>query len=147
DGGGGGGSVALSPDGKGLATIRAGGSVGLWGVATGNQLRRVDAQGPNGAGLFRLLFSPDGKILGGMEDRAVVLWSTANGRQLYRIENQGTLSSEGMMVWESAAFSADGRLVATVGPNNIINLWETATGKQVRQYKGHQGWGSALAFC
>jgi WD40 repeat protein len=46
----------------------------------------------------------------------------------------------------SAAFSPDGKLLASVGNDNLIRLWDPATGKEVRQLKGHTGGVQAVVF-
>jgi dipeptidyl aminopeptidase/acylaminoacyl peptidase len=138
-------TIALSADGQTLAALTGPNSLTLHDLSTGQQ-RRVELAGQRDGSLFRLFFSPNGKVLAGLENDSVILWATGNGRQFCRIEGQGMHSSEGMMVWESAVFSPDGRLLATVGRDNVINLWEASTGKPIRSFKGHQGWGTALAF-
>jgi hypothetical protein len=44
------------------------------------------------------------------------------------------------------AFSPDGGLVATGGKDNVIVLWEAATGGEVRVFRGHAGPVRSLAF-
>src|SRR5262249_10317947 len=71
----------------------------------------------------------------------------ATGRLLHRLDGLGVISRpEGMMIWESIAYSPDSRLLATLGQANTVRVWEIATGKELGQLKGHQGWGAALAF-
>src|SRR3954471_3015139 len=44
------------------------------------------------------------------------------------------------------AWSPDGKLLATCGNDNLIRLWDPATGKQIRQYEGHTNWINTVAF-
>ncbi len=56
------GGIALSPDGKTLATVY-GGNVHLWDLATGQRLRTVNLHPGLGPGVNDVIFSPDGKSL------------------------------------------------------------------------------------
>ena len=55
-----------------------------------------------------------------------------------------------MLYWTrpapSAAVSPDGRLLAQSRSNGAVSLYDTTTGKEIEQYKGHQGSVDALAF-
>src|SRR5262249_33020364 len=44
------------------------------------------------------------------------------------------------------AFSPDGRLFAQSGPGGVISVWDTVTGKECKQLRGHTEGVSALAF-
>jgi hypothetical protein len=45
-----------------------------------------------------------------------------------------------------AAFSPDGKLLATGGQYGAVRLWDLASGKQVRVFNGHAGWVQGLTF-
>jgi RNA polymerase sigma factor (sigma-70 family) len=44
------------------------------------------------------------------------------------------------------AFSPDGRLLAHAGPDNVLIVWDMATGQTLARFAGHQGAISAVAF-
>ena len=48
-------------------------------------------------------------------------------------------------VW-SVAFSPDGKTVVTASRDNMVRLWEAASGKEIRQFQGHQGGVSSVVF-
>jgi WD40 repeat protein len=104
--------------------------------------------------LISLTFSPDGKTLAsgqwtsqgwGGQSR---LWEVPSGRELKPVvTGQRTFG---------LCFSPDGKLLATVHPlshgmaptalNNVICLWDRATGRQVHVLQGHQFEAGDCAF-
>src|SRR5436190_2069799 len=42
--------------------------------------------------------------------------------------------------------SPDGKLFATGGKDQLVHLWDAATGKEIRRLAGHQNWVDTLAF-
>src|SRR5262249_48062223 len=69
--------VAISPDGKLLATASGDAHVELWEVATGNRLQGWNANKPRA-----VAFSPDGKLLAASGEGSIHLWATATGEKL-----------------------------------------------------------------
>ena len=68
------------------------------------------------------------------------LWELTTGKVIWRIRD--------IKNWLNAvAFSPDGRIIATAG-EDLIQLWEVATGNELFAYRGHDGQVSlgALAF-
>lgn len=64
--------LALSPDGKQLASASLDGTVKLWDIATGTLLQTFDV---STSGVSSVAFSPDGTLLaGGTTDGQVVIW-------------------------------------------------------------------------
>jgi WD40 repeat protein len=73
-------------------------------------------------------FSPNGaQILSGAEDKMVKLWDTATGRLIHTLEGHRSFIA-------AMAFSRDGALVATAGPDEI-KLWDAATGQHIRSFE------------
>jgi WD40 repeat protein len=75
------GCLALSPDGKTLATVSnyRGPGIQLWDTTTGKQVGRFSGHSEGAA--ESLAFSPDGKTLAsGGRDTTVLLWEVARGR-------------------------------------------------------------------
>jgi WD40 repeat protein len=147
-------SVAVSPDGKTLATINSDkhrmnsqNSIKLWQLATGEELP-VAIPG-HSDGTISVAFSPDGKVLatGGLNDASVMFWDVSTGKELknYRagtgyegIGRPGTV--------HTVKFSPDGKLVAlfiqplncvteatictAIGFSSIVKVLDVATGQE-----------------
>jgi WD40 repeat protein len=118
------GAMAFSPDGKALAVCRAA-DVLLWGVRGDARLRRF---GGRVKGFRSPAFSADGKTLAAAEKKGhtVRLWDTATGERRYRVEAGKNAV---------ALFSPDGRLLLTGGADGIVRVWESASGKRLRQWR------------
>ena len=120
--------VAARPDGRVLA-LDTGGDIQLRDVETGALIRRWSTWS---FGLSFLLYSPDGKYLvGGLGDRREVQWWDAiTGRPLHRTPNVEDTCY-------AAAYSPDGKLLATGGDHQVVYLWDAATGKLRGKLQGH----------
>jgi WD40 repeat protein len=137
----------LSPDGALLACSMPFNHVGLWDVKTGKMVREF---GKNTHPSLELVaFSPDGRTIAtpGGEDKDpnaavptdIVLWELATGLERLRLPGGDDPVSQ-------FAFSADGRLLASVGRSEAIHLWDTWSGEEVGQLTGHRGWIYCLSF-
>jgi RNA polymerase sigma factor (sigma-70 family) len=119
----------------------------------------------HGNAVFFAAYTPDGRaLLSAGRDRTVRLWDLATGMEIRTFE-WGAVPQEGVpplaleaigQRWEQqywdgtarscqAALSADGKLVAA-SRGGVVSLWETATGKQVRQLQTGQKRLVQLAF-
>src|SRR5262245_46114266 len=153
-------SVALSADGKLLATGTDDYRVRLWDVAGGREIRSFIGMNP-------VIFSKDGKWLV-TGDSSARVWDLATGKELRAFPGPGfraastcvALSDDGKRLifdkllldpgtgekvhdlphggWDdAAAFSADGKVVASVG-GGFIHLWSIATGQEIRVIRSPQ---------
>lgn len=142
-------TVAFTPDGKqavtgsGNALLPKGGikaSLLLWEVATGKEIRRFEGHTKD---VRRVAISPDGKqLLSGSFDGTMRLWDLQSGKEIRRFDESGHFV-------EAVAFTRDGkRAVCCYGSRNeqtiyaadsscSLRLWDLATGKELKQFKGH----------
>jgi RNA polymerase sigma factor (sigma-70 family) len=110
-------TLALSPDGKRVATSAWGGGVHVWDIPTSKKLHTL-ADPEHGA--YELAFSPDGRFLvsTGIENHpGVTVWEMATGQQVHQFSGHVTGAC-------SVAFSPDGRRVASGGADSMIYLWD-----------------------
>jgi WD40 repeat protein len=108
-------ALALSPDGKTLATGSYDQKIKLWSLATGQEIKNLS--GHNGC-VYQLAFRPDGKILASASaDRTVKLWNVASG------ERRETFS-QSLKEVRTLAFSPDGKRLYAGGADSRIRVWE-----------------------
>ncbi|NEQ22032.1 MAG: NACHT domain-containing protein [Microcoleus sp. SIO2G3] len=130
-------SVALSPNGKLIATGDADCKIRLWQVADSKPL--VTCKGHTNW-VRSVAFSPDGKIIAsGSADHTVRLWDASTGQVLR------TLQGHTSRVW-SVAFSPDGCRLASGSEDHTVRLWDASTGQVLRTLQGHTSRVWSVAF-
>ena len=146
-------SVAFSPDGRILASSEnepqplqpgqprrpaSSTTVRLWDLATG-QATRLSSM-PDTYGGSPLAFHPSGRTLAGSAgmDGTIRLLDLAAGQVT-------TLTGHTSGI-NAAAFSPDGRTLATGSTDTTIRLWDLATGQTTITVNPHGGYVVAVAF-
>ncbi|MEZ2233408.1 TIR domain-containing protein [Microcoleus sp.] len=134
-------SLALSPDGKILASAAKDGTIRLWdtsGYPIGEPLDPL-TNGPIIA-LYAVAFSPDGKtIVSGGADGTIRLWDISG-----KLISQSFKGHQGN-VW-SIRFSPDGKTIVSSGEDGTIRLWDTNGNPIGKPFTGHKGGIRSLAL-
>jgi WD40 repeat protein len=125
--------VAYSRDGRyavsGSGWPTGDGTVRLWDVATGKQVRQFDS--PAGQVLC-VAFSHDGRrILYGTSESAAILLDVDTGREVQRF-----VGCAGDVY--SLTFSPDGRKVLSSSADGVVRVWGADTGKELVKFEGHR---------
>ncbi|MFX0577584.1 TIR domain-containing protein [Nocardia nepalensis] len=112
--------IALSPDGKTLATGSPDRTVSLWDVGDHRHPRRIGVPLTGLAGIVRsLAFSPDGNRLAAGSDQNSLVWSIENPDAPKRL---GRGVREGPM--QQLSFTADGRLLGMGWEHRVLTFWD-----------------------
>jgi len=112
-------SLAISPDGKWLASGCGAGEVRLWDFASRQLLATFPAHRQF---VYGLAFSPDSKWLAtGGSDQVIHLWEAGSTNQVATF--QGHLDE----IW-SLDFSRDGRTLVSASKDGTARLWDVRSG-------------------
>jgi RNA polymerase sigma factor (sigma-70 family) len=132
-------TVAVSPDGKKLAVAREvdrkaqGGSAMIFDAQTGEKLVDLHPKdlpaNKRGPDVRRMAFSPDGKMVAAVVSDpmpiGVRLWEVATGKTLATVAPAGDVPY-------TFAFIPGTKLLACLGSEGVIHLWDTEAGKFTR---------------
>jgi tricorn protease-like protein len=134
-------AVAISPEGKWLATGGRDGQVLLWDLFT----RKLSHTLPlHSNAVASLSFSPDGTVLASASPDGKLLLTNVKTRELIgSVMRQDKQPSS----FSAVRFSPDGRSLASGGPEpDKVTVWDTSTRNRKGTFHAHEGIIDALAF-
>ena len=130
-------SVAISPDGKILASGSSDSNIRLWDAVTGKETQTLNGHTDTVASVA---FSSDGKTLAsGSFDDNIRLWDAVTGKE------RQTLNGHTDAV-RSVAFSPDGKTLTSVSHDDTIRLWDVEVRSGKRVARGPSSCVESMAF-
>jgi RNA polymerase sigma factor (sigma-70 family) len=129
-------ALAFAPDGKTLASASSG-EVHRWEVSGGKETGAWSLG--TGSGGFALALSPNCRTAVWKHGGELVLWDMTAGKELRRLRGH----RENVLC---AAFSPDGKTLASADRTRAVLLWDVGTGQVLHQLTGQKPGGLAVAF-
>lgn len=109
-------------------------AISTWDTATDKAVQQIDA-----AGLTPPLWTPNRPIILGIGTPSVSLWDANTAKALK------TLTGHTAAI-NAAAWSKDGKLLATASSDRTARIWEVSSGKLLKTLEDHKGVVTCVSF-
>jgi WD40 repeat protein len=130
--------AAISADGRQALTAGLDGSLRLWDLARGEQIKELRPPDRD-EGQYMCAFLPGERALGGTVDKSLRLWDLREGKPI------NTWPGHAGEVYHLAC-SLDGKWAISCGAEKMARLWDVAEGKVVRQLDVGEKGATNVAF-
>jgi WD40 repeat protein len=131
-------SVAISNDGKFLATASVDGTAKVWDLATGKEIQVLKPATPTPVNC--VAFNKDGTIVATASlDKMIRFWNPKDGKSTKELKGH----TEGV---SSIVFSPDGTLLASGSGDKTVRLWDVKEAKELKNLGSHKKSVYSVAF-
>ncbi|WP_238783328.1 NB-ARC domain-containing protein [Streptomyces monomycini] len=131
-------ATALSANGAVVASAGDDGLIRLWRTASGAP---VGVLAGHSRRIRALAFAPDQMLLvSGAEDGAVCVWDTERLLLVRRMQTTGT------PVWSVAVGGESEQIIAVVGEDEFVRIFDMSTGRLMDEKARHRDWVRSVAF-
>ena len=127
-------SAEFSPDGRRIITASLDRTARVWDASTGEQLAVLKSDHIASAS-----FMPDGKrVITEGGQNTMSLWSVETRKELFTIRDRQSDGQVGYM-FPMVSPGGDRILATSLYDDNVVRVWDAATGKELRLLQGHNG--------
>jgi WD40 repeat protein len=116
--------LTWSRDGRQIAAI-SGVRITLWDVASNKLVQSIDA-----GDIDPPLWTPGRPVICGLGTTKLAIWDSSSGRFLHQLEGHTAAVT-------AAAWSRDGKFVASGGLDRGVRVWDASSGKLLQTLEGH----------
>lgn len=128
--------VAVSPDGKLLATAGFDNTVKIWELNPDGTLKDKEKKTLTGhtGPVYAVAFDPKNPnvVATASQDKTGRVWDVSSGKMKAELKGHTDIV-------DTVAFSPDGKTLATAGADKSVRLWNAADGKELKNLGAHDG--------